>query len=206
MSRALATLAAVTVLAAPLSHAHASSEQFDPPAKVTVKRGQTLSGIAEQHHVPGGFERLHWVNRHRIVSADLLAVGTVLILPEHDGRSIPYVVPSRPVVGASRAYMDASPPIVARNPERFSGSALTVESTAYCLGGQMASGRTVYSGAVAMNNVPLGSRWTVLSGPYTGRTLTVEDRIGYGSGFDIWMSSCDAARAYGRRTIQVRPA
>ena len=79
-----------------------------------------------------------------------------------------------------------------------------VSSTAYCLTGTMANGQRVYHGAAAMNGVPLGARYRVLSGPYAGRTLVVADRIGHSSQFDIAMpGDCDAARRYGRRTISV---
>lgn len=76
-----------------------------------------------------------------------------------------------------------------------------VSSTAYCLRGRMASGKRTYDGAVAMNGVPLGSRWRVRE---TGRVYRVEDRIGHGSQFDIAMPGrCAEARRYGRRTITV---
>lgn len=79
-----------------------------------------------------------------------------------------------------------------------------VSSTAYCLTGTMASGKRVYSGAVAMNNVPFGTRYRVLTGPATGRVLTVEDRIGHSSDFDIaFPGDCESARKYGRRQIRV---
>lgn len=80
-----------------------------------------------------------------------------------------------------------------------------MSSTAYCLTGTMASGRRVYSGAAAMNGVPLGTRYQVLSGPRAGETFVVEDRIGRGSAFDIaYPGNCGAARQYGRRTISIR--
>jgi 3D (Asp-Asp-Asp) domain-containing protein len=76
-----------------------------------------------------------------------------------------------------------------------------VSSTAYCLTGVMANGQRVFRGAVAMNGVPLGSRWRVVE---TGEVFVVADRIGHGSGFDIAMpGDCDGARRYGRRTITV---
>lgn len=79
-----------------------------------------------------------------------------------------------------------------------------MSSTAYCLTGTMASGKRVYQGAAAMNGVPLGSRYRVLSGPAAGRSFTIEDRIGSGSQFDIaYPGNCGAARQYGRRTISV---
>ncbi len=81
---------------------------------------------------------------------------------------------------------------------------VTVESTAYALRGEMANGRPVHNGAVAMNCVPLGTRYRILEGPLAGRVVTVEDRIRRGSEFDIWVRTSAAARRYGRRTIDVQ--
>ncbi|MEX2586421.1 MAG: hypothetical protein WD602_00295 [Actinomycetota bacterium] len=89
-------------------------------------------------------------------------------------------------------------------PRTASGPSRTVHSTAYCLTGQMASGRRTYTGAAAMNGVPLGARYRVLSGPAAGRVFTIEDRIGWGSQFDIaYPGNCGAARQYGSRTISI---
>jgi hypothetical protein len=83
--------------------------------------------------------------------------------------------------------------------------ARSVTSTAYCLKGQMASGRRTYWGAAAMNGQPIGTRIQVLSGPRAGETLVVEDRIGSGSSFDIaYPGDCQAAQQYGRRTISIQ--
>lgn len=85
------------------------------------------------------------------------------------------------------------------------GPIRTVSSTAYCLTGRMANGSPASYGSVAMNGVPLGSRWAVLSGPLAGRVLVVRDRIGHSSGFDVAMpGNCRAAINYGRRTVQIR--
>lgn len=79
-----------------------------------------------------------------------------------------------------------------------------VSSTAYCLTGTMANGQRVYRGAVAMNGVPFGTRYRIIDGPLAGQVLTVADRIGHSSQFDIAMpGDCAAARRYGRRTITV---
>lgn len=80
---------------------------------------------------------------------------------------------------------------------------LTVESTAYSLRGEMANGRPVRDGAVAMNCVPLGTKYRILSGPLRGKVVAVEDRIRRGSEFDIWMRTGAAARKYGRRSINI---
>lgn len=84
-------------------------------------------------------------------------------------------------------------------------SRLRVHSTAYCLQGRMANGQTAHSGAAAMNGVPLGAKFKVRTGPLRGEVLTVKDRVGYGSEFDIAMpSNCTAARSYGRRTVNIQ--
>lgn len=78
-----------------------------------------------------------------------------------------------------------------------------VSSTGYCLDGQTADGGEVGPGGVAMNGVPLGSRWRVVDGSLAGSVLTVNDRIGRGSDFDVWFDDCDDASAYGRQVITV---
>ena len=81
---------------------------------------------------------------------------------------------------------------------------LRVHSTAYCLNGRMANGQSAHSGAAAMNGVPLGTKFKVKTGPLKGEVLTVKDRIGYGSEFDVAMpNSCSSARRYGRRTVNI---
>jgi 3D (Asp-Asp-Asp) domain-containing protein len=103
-----------------------------------------------------------------------------------------------PTTRASRGAVQ-SPRAAAPAPS--SADVRRVSSTAYCLRGRMASGRPTYSGAAAMNGVPLGSRWHVVE---LGRTFVIEDRIGHGSQFDIWFASCEAAIQYGRRTVTIR--
>lgn len=79
----------------------------------------------------------------------------------------------------------------------------SVISTAYgpgCGAGPTASGKEPYVGSAAMNGVPFGSRWRVVE---TAAVYTVEDRIGHGSGLDIYMASCAAARRYGRRGVHL---
>jgi 3D (Asp-Asp-Asp) domain-containing protein len=84
-----------------------------------------------------------------------------------------------------------------------SGTTRQVTSTGYCLTGTTASGDRVGPGMAAMNGVPLGTRWRISGGPRDGQTLTVTDRIGHGTEFDIWFPTCEQARQYGRRTITV---
>jgi len=79
----------------------------------------------------------------------------------------------------------------------------SVSSTAYCVRGRMANGRSTHMGAVAMNGVQLGTRIRASRSPTGLRWHTVEDRIGSGSQLDFWVPSCAQARAWGRRTVRV---
>ena len=82
---------------------------------------------------------------------------------------------------------------------------LRVESTAYCLEGRMANGQSAHSGAAAMNDVPLGTKFKMMTGPLRGEVLTVKDRVGNGSEFDVAMpDNCSAAYRYGRRTVNIQ--
>jgi hypothetical protein len=82
---------------------------------------------------------------------------------------------------------------------------LRVESTAYCLEGRMGNGQHAHDGAAAMNNVPLGTKFKVMTGPLRGEVLTVKDRIGNGSEFDVAMpDDCSAAYRYGRRMVNIK--
>lgn len=70
--------------------------------------------------------------------------------------------------------------------------------------GQTASGKQLRVGYVANNILPLGT-WIELSKPVQGRRFyVVEDRIGWGSDLDIYMESCAAMHAFGRRTVRYR--
>jgi 3D (Asp-Asp-Asp) domain-containing protein len=73
--------------------------------------------------------------------------------------------------------------------------------TMYCLSGTMADGQPVHSGAVATldRSIPFGAHVVI---PGLG-TFTVEDRIGYGSNFDVWTASCATAIGWGRHTLNV---
>ena len=50
-------------------------------AKITVKRGDTLSKLAQRHAVEGGWKALHAANRDTIPNANLIYVGQVIRLP-----------------------------------------------------------------------------------------------------------------------------
>lgn len=87
------------------------------------------------------------------------------------------------------------------------GGSRQVNSTCYALTSNNAAGRTPRLGDVAMNGVPMGSRWYVHDGPYAGRVLVVADRIGHSSQFDVWNPSrAWCLDVYGRRTIRISPA
>lgn len=73
--------------------------------------------------------------------------------------------------------------------------------TMYCGGGTTASGKPVREGMVATldRSIPFG---TVVQIEGMG-SYVVEDRIGYGSEFDIYTSSCSHARDFGRHHLRV---
>ncbi len=50
-------------------------------AKVTIKRGDTLSKLAQKHGVDGGWKALYAANRGTIANANLIYVGQVIRLP-----------------------------------------------------------------------------------------------------------------------------
>lgn len=73
--------------------------------------------------------------------------------------------------------------------------------TMYCLSGTMADGQRVHEGAIATldRSIPFGTRITV---PGLG-TYVVEDRVGWGTDFDIWTPSCAMAHRWGRHHLRV---
>jgi 3D (Asp-Asp-Asp) domain-containing protein len=84
-------------------------------------------------------------------------------------------------------------------------SVLEVDSTAYCDKGITFCGTETHDGVVAVPDpVQCGTQFKILSGPLTGKVVTVEDRVVSGSQFDIWMEDCDAAIQYGRQRIQIQ--
>lgn len=86
-------------------------------------------------------------------------------------------------------------------PPASSGEVRTVNSTAYCLTSPTANGERGYPGSVAMNGVPFGSKWRIVG---TDTVYRVNDRIGHGSQFDVWVSSCSyATDVYGRKTLTI---
>ena len=75
-----------------------------------------------------------------------------------------------------------------------------LDVTAYCYtGNHTASGVWPREGQAASNKHPFGTRLRV---PGWG-LVEVTDRIGWGSDLDLYMNSCAAARAWGRRHLRV---
>ena len=50
-------------------------------AKITIKRGDTLSKLAQKHDVDGGWKALYAANRGTVANANLIYVGQVIRLP-----------------------------------------------------------------------------------------------------------------------------
>lgn len=111
-----ATIAAAAIVAITVAPLGANT-----PRHYTVTEGDTLTGIADALNVPGGFERLAYVNRRTVEHADVIVVGQQLVLPERDGRRITYV-PRRTPAAASRsaAWAPSSPPSYSSSPSSSS--------------------------------------------------------------------------------------
>lgn len=113
------------------------------------------------------------------------------------------------------AHTAAARPLAERRPaSRASRSRprtptdVLLSSTAYCLTGTMADGTRV--DAYPPFTVAAGNRWalgTRLRVVELGITVTIRDRIGYGSDLDFAIpGDCHRAEAYGRRAVHVLPA
>jgi 3D (Asp-Asp-Asp) domain-containing protein len=138
----------------------------------------------------------------------LAALGLLLVLActpaEEHPVKLPAVVvrspvrmPGAVVQGASRRWFLAS-----YAPPRY-GDPVPVMLTAYCLHGTTRRGRYVRNGIVAADPrlFPLSRYVELYDGRrYLGRFL-VDDtgRKIKGSHLDVWMSTCRAARIFGRR-------
>jgi hypothetical protein len=99
-------------------------------------------------------------------------------------------MPAPPAV-VTQPETDPTPPVIQQVLEER-----TVSSTAYCLPGPT-------WGTVAMNDVPKGTRWHILNGSRADDIVTVADRIGWGSDFDLWYDNCRDAKNYGRQKIRI---
>lgn len=73
--------------------------------------------------------------------------------------------------------------------------------TMYCTGSITASGKVPHPGMVATisRRIPFGTRVSIEG---LG-TFVVEDRIGHGSEFDLFVSSCSEAKSFGRQHRRV---
>jgi 3D (Asp-Asp-Asp) domain-containing protein len=95
---------------------------------------------------------------------------------------------------------------ISENSSEMVSEARAFRSTAYCLKGKTASGRSVRRGIVAADTriLPLGTRIRLDAGKYSG-TYIVADTGGRIKGrvLDIWVPSCAEARRWGRRNIKV---
>jgi 3D (Asp-Asp-Asp) domain-containing protein len=120
-----------------------------------------------------------------------------------EAQIIPLLVPEQPTTSIA-------PPRPASMPRSHEtapiGGHRMISSTGYCETGRMANGQIAHEGAVSSHVLPRGSRWRVLSGPYAGAVLVVED-TGPLATFDIAMPGrCAQAIDYGRRTIEIEAA
>ncbi|MEY9965152.1 hypothetical protein ABIA33_003194 [Streptacidiphilus sp. MAP12-16] len=90
------------------------------PVEVTVHAGDTLSRIADEHHLPGGWEALYAAN-HRVIGTDpdLIRPGQQLRLPSapgsangngSGGRSVSPAVASRTAAQPQGAHPEAAHP------------------------------------------------------------------------------------------------
>ncbi|QMU76165.1 LysM peptidoglycan-binding domain-containing protein [Streptacidiphilus sp. PB12-B1b] len=105
--------AAAAPLAAPRPAARSAGE-------VTVHPGDSLSAIAEEYHVPGGWPALYDANRARIgADPDLIHPGEQLALPPGAGGA-PVTTPAPPAEGGSGS---ATPPAATAPPETHPSAA-----------------------------------------------------------------------------------
>lgn len=110
------------------------------------------------------------------------------------------VTPGAPPPEADRP----APPVPGRSATPHTSRSRRVPArldvTAYCYTGhRTASGLWPREGMAAGNRWPFGTRLRV---EHIG-VVTVTDRIGWGSDLDLYMSSCAAARRFGRQHLTV---
>lgn len=98
--------------------------------------------------------------------------------------------------------VDTSKKVVKTVSTRMVG-ARTFRASAYCLTGKMANGQRVHSGAIAADPrvLKLGTKVKIQG----MGTFVVKDTGGAikGNRIDIWMGSCQSARIFGRREVQL---
>lgn len=154
---------------------------------------------APTHEAAVSLETLNEQAKETIASFEALP-GVLAPPRQPDPSTVPSTSPRVARKAAPPRSTTTKPAEPATRPSGGTAGARRVTSTAYCLTGTTANGGRGHAGSVAMNGVPFGSRWRVVE---TGQVYVVNDRIGHGSQFDIWMGSCSAARSYGRRTIHI---
>lgn len=90
------------------------------------------------------------------------------------------------------------------------GPVYSVDSTAYSDQGLTASGMWTGDGIVAvlpghiLDTYGWGTRVQILDGPLAGKVVIIQDHIGWGSQFDVWLPSEGECLQYGRRQIHVQ--
>lgn len=129
----------------------------------------------------------------------MIPIGLAAILWLEQPVAKPILIPTSVVLTAPpKAVQAVKQPIPLTSP-----SIVSVSSTSYCQSGIMADGQMTHMGAAAGNMWPLGTRLEILTGSHQGTSVTIEDRIGWGSQLDFFTWSCRAAIDYGREQIEV---
>ena len=101
------------------------------------------------------------------------------------------------IPGTIHAPAASNVELVVKKPEAIK---VRVEVTAYSVGDgltpsdTMANGEKVHEGAVAYNDVPLGTKVVI-----DGKTYTVKDRMADNGVVDIYMNTVEAAIKHGRK-------
>jgi hypothetical protein len=124
MTRALTVAALTVALLAPTPvDARLHRDDGAPPERVPerptvrVSRGQSLSSIAADHDVPGGWRRLAYVNKRKVMpNPDLIEVGVQLTIPQRDGRKIQW----SPTTSSSGTRSSSAPSSASQAPSSSS--------------------------------------------------------------------------------------
>ena len=135
----------------------------------------------------------------------MLVIGLAAILWLEQPAVKPILIPTSVVLTAPpKAVQAVKQPIPpTSSTSTINPGIISVSSTSYCQSGIMADGQMTHMGAAAGNMWPLGTRLEILSGSHQGTSVTIEDRIGWGSQLDFFTWSCRAAIDYGREQIEV---
>jgi 3D (Asp-Asp-Asp) domain-containing protein len=111
------------------------------------------------------------------------------------------------LAAATAAALIASPRSVSARPRR--PAALAMTATAYCDRGRTKSGAHARDGVVAADpkRLPLGTRIRIVAPgePHDGTYVVADTGSAIaGRDLDIFMPSCNRAKAFGRKTVRVR--